>query len=504
MHDITHKLCLFVAYCFSARSLPVTDTSSILHTLGLLPLPFWLALAALISYGVTAWKLRTDAIGLPMLMVLFTAGLWYFGDALYNDYTEYIWNIGPAALSAAWWQVLIFVVAFGWMTPHVHQWVNGKLPEQKSSIVVLFQHGVQGATKFQDQLDGMTKFLASIWAFLMVIALLRTNFDLIGNFMPYLGIKAEPWMRGRVGGGFDSLMSLARFVLVGLTAGFGVVVALSTRNYTRYMALIIYLLTAPTFIFDRTRSTMLAVLLPGFCAWAFLRLKGSVWMKLGALLVGFFLIQSWLKFVIENRTHNSIAASFAWGGTTPTAPVKHQGLSMLSELGHVNMYMENGSYHPNWGARYFAEIVNPIPRALWPGKPMIGIDYAMARGMAFDQANGSAGGVGATMSTGMIGQGVVNFGTFFGPIAAAFLMAFWASVLARQDLLADEGGRIFLYAIGFFLTFNMGRDITLLVLYPFCFGYLLLYGVQLYKRGSGRPAAPPEPASMPDGQPHSV
>jgi hypothetical protein len=483
----------------------VPDFTVISHTFGLLPLPFWLALGALLYYGAAAWKLREDAIGLPMLMVVLTVALWYFGDALYNDYTEYIWNIGPEALTAAWWQVLIFMVAFGAMTPGVHHWLNGKLPEQKSSIVLLFRHGVDGASKFQDQLDVMTKFLAAIWAFLMVIALIRTNFDLIGNFMPYLGLKAEPWMRGRVGGGFDSLMSMARFVLVGLSAGFGVVAALSTRKTTRYIALAIYILTAPTFLFDRTRSTMLAVLLPGFCAWCFLRLKGSIWIKLGALCVGFFLIQSWLKFVIENRTHNTIAASFAWGSSAPksAANMKHQGLSMLSELGHVNMYMENGSYRPNWGARYFAEVVNPIPRALWPGKPMIGIDYAMARGMAFDAAQGSSAGVGATMSTGMIGQGVVNFGTFFGPIAAAFLMAFWASVLARQDLLAHEGGRIFLYAIGFFLTFNMGRDITLLVLYPFCFGYLLLYGVQMYKRGSGKRAAPSE--GVPDvGQAHPV
>ena len=74
----------------------------------------------------------------------------------------------------------------------------------------------------------------------------------------------------------------------------------------------------------------------------------------------------------------------------------------------------------------------------------------------------------------MIGQGVVNFGRILGPIASAFLMAIWVAVLARQDLMARDLGHLLLYAIGLVLTFNMGRDITLLVIYPFVFGWILL------------------------------
>jgi hypothetical protein len=82
--------------------------------------------------------------------------------------------------------------------------------------------------------------------------------------------------------------------------------------------------------------------------------------------------------------------------------------------------------------------VNPIPRGLWKDKPLIGIDYAIARGQLFvGQREGDAG-VGATISTGMIGQGVVNFGPFFGVLAAALLMAFWVAILARQDLKGES------------------------------------------------------------------
>jgi hypothetical protein len=73
----------------------------------------------------------------------------------------------------------------------------------------------------------------------------------------------------------------------------------------------------------------------------------------------------------------------------------------------------------------------------------------------------------------MIGQGVVNFGLILGPIAAALLMSIWVAVLARLDLRGDIG-RLLLCTVGLILTFNMGRDITLFVLYPFVFGYMLL------------------------------
>ena len=46
--------------------------------------------------------------------------------------------------------------------------------------------------------------------------------------------------------------------------------------------------------------------------------------------------------------------------------------------------------------------MNPIPRGLWQGKPLIGIDYAIARGQGWEAVDAQAG-VGATISTGMIG-----------------------------------------------------------------------------------------------------
>ena len=73
---------------------------------------------------------------------------------------------------------------------------------------------------------------------------------------------------------------------------------------------------------------------------------------------------------------------------------------------------ESGAASPSYGGRYLNELLNVVPRVIWPSKPLIGIDYAKWRGLEEPE---SELGVSATVSTGMIGGGVLNFGRFFGP-----------------------------------------------------------------------------------------
>lgn len=216
--------------------------------------------------------------------------------------------------------------------------------------------------------------------------------------------------------------------------------------------------------------------------------------RLAVLVVSFLMIDAWFKFILVQREKGlSIASAYhadqsdensAESADAPKKKKKHDGFNMLEELGYINYFIANGTYKVNWGGRYFAEVVNPVPRILWPGKPLIGIDYAIARGMGYGNQSDAQGGIAASVSTGMIGQGVVNFGVFLGPIAAALLMSIWVAVLARQDLMGHDIGHLLLYAIGLVLTFNMGRDITLLVLYPFVFGWLLLWWNNQRKSGA--------------------
>jgi hypothetical protein len=69
----------------------------------------------------------------------------------------------------------------------------------------------------------------------------------------------------------------------------------------------------------------------------------------------------------------------------------------------------------------------------------------------------------------------LSFGQIFGPVAAGILIALWAGLLVgwweqRQSLL-----RLMLFMFGTALTFNLGRDISLLVLWPIIFAYFFVH-----------------------------
>lgn len=437
----------------------------------------------MLVYGVVLARRRIrDGTGLPMLAVLVTVAFWYVGDAFYNDYAEnHVKLFTPDILSSAWWQVAWFLLVFILVTPIIYQRINRRHLHRSSGVMQLFKYGV-GQPTFQTQLNLLFKGCLMIWGVLVLIALIRLKDQIPYFFFPFLGYKAEPWGRARIGSGFDAALSLAFYFQLLVTGIFGVVAALSTNSRTRKLAFACCLLSWPYFIFDRTRNTMLAAVIPGVLSWGLLRVRGPIWKKGLVLGVCFLVVNAWMEFVIANRSKMSIAAALNKKGFSleNNEKTRHLGLNMFEELCWINTFIDRGSFNPSWGGRYFAEAVNMVPRAIWRNKPMIGIDYAIARG----QGGGTAGsaGVYATISTGMIGQGVVNFGRFLGPAAAALLMSLWVAALARLDLHAQELGRVPLYGSGLILTFNLGRDITLITLYPIVFGALAIWWIERHHK----------------------
>jgi hypothetical protein len=416
-------------------------------------------------------------LGIPAGMVLATVSVWYVGDVLYNEMDVYLETIGRASLESAWWLVLWFVLAFWMLVGPVHKLVNGRLANQRSHVIAYLETDRLQRADVQHRIDLMMKALVAVWLVLMVIALVKVRGNVIGLFAPYLGQKADPWSRAQIGSGFSSFISLASYLQIFLTAAFGVVAAMALNPKTRNTALLVCALALPYYIFDRTRNTMLATVVPGMLAWVFFRLRGGLPVKLIALGACFLGVNFWFTFVMANRQNDTIAGAFASGGDKARLKeATHEGLNMFEELSWIDHFMTTGAYLPNHGQRYFAELVNPVPRALWKNKPTIGLDYAVARGQGVMDSSGTTT---ATMSTGLIGQGVVNFGRVSGPLAAALLMSLWVATLARQDLLGKDSIRLILYGTGLVLTFNMGRDITLLVIYPFLFGWGLFV---LWKR----------------------
>jgi hypothetical protein len=332
---------------------------------------------------------------------------------------------------------------------------------------------------------------ATLWVVLFLIALMVLQSQIIYYLFPFLGYKASPWSHGQIGKGFDCFAILAVYLQLLTVTMFGVVAALATTPHIRRLALMFCVLSWPYFIFDRTRNSMLAMVVPTILCWVFLRMRGGVFRKGLVLLVCFMVINTWMKFVIANRSTTSITAAFKEKGLSGHKTARNEGLNMFEELCWVSTFLDTGKYHVNWGGRYFAELVNPIPRGLWAGKPLIGLDYAMARGHGVTDSRGT---VDTTISTGFIGQGVVNFGRVLGPAAAALLMSLWVVWLARLDLNIHALGRLPLYSLGLILTFNLGRDITLITLYPFVFGALAIWWLErFYPHLVQRPAESPMP-----------
>jgi hypothetical protein len=476
---------------------------SISETLSFLPTGFWIALILWLVAAFFALERTRMGLGYPMLAVLVTVAFWYFGDVFYNDYVGiYLRTFHPYTIENAWTEVSTFIVAFVIFSFSCHRWINGDFSRHKSHICELIDNGVKNET-FQKRLTQIFWGVAGLWLILFLIAWSRLGADIYYYLFPFLGEKAEPWSRGRIGGGFDAFIALAAYLQIFTGAAFGVIAALSDKKWVRTAAFAGCLFTWPYYLFDRTRNTMLATIIPAMLAWTLFRFRGNLVFKLLILFSCFIMVEGWLRFVIENRSDMSISSAFQEKGFSleniEKEDVRHEGLNMFEELCWLNTFLESGSMKPNNGSRYFAELVNPVPRVLWPGKPLIGIDYALARGMGgADDETGSAG-VFATLSTGLIGQGVQNFGTFIGPCFAALLMGFWAAVLARLDLQQHRAGSTLLYLMGMVLTINLGRDITLLTLYPFLFGLGLSWWIE--RRNPHHPPLLQPVANTPQGSP---
>lgn len=461
------------------------------ETLAILPLTFWLVFALLVGGGIWSFRRMQDGTGLPMLAVLGTVAAWYVGDAFYNDYpNNHAKLFDPETLSGAWLQVAWFLIVFLVATSALHRKINGRCAQQRSGVMQLFRHGI-GDPMIQRQLNLLFSGAALLWSVLLLIAVIVLKSRVIYFLFPFLGDNASPWSHGQIGAGFDCFAILAVYLQLLAVTMFGVVAALATDVRIRRLALMLCLLSWPFFIFSRTRNSMLAIVIPAILSWVFLRLRGGLIKKGLVLLMFFLMVNTWMKFVIANRSHMSIAAAFREKGLTGEKHAHNEGLNMFEELCWESTFIDNGKYKVNWGERYFAELVNPIPRGLWHGKPLIGLDYAIARG---HHVMGPKGMVDTTISTGMIGQGVVNFGRFLGPMAAALLMSLWAVWLARLDLNIRALGRLPLYSLGIILTFNLGRDITLITLYPFIFGAMAVWWLDRHQPHLAGP--PPKPARV--------
>jgi hypothetical protein len=455
---------------------------------------FWLhliVLGILVFEAIRKWRAPWAK---ATLAVYGTVAFWYTGDFILSRPNDYrIFDV--TVVTMAFLQVTFFLLVFRFLVVPLTRYLCAR-PLQETRTFLSASGGATVVEFPPRLLRFLLPLLILVWSAIFLVGVKTSPQNWPALIWPPLHpTKVGMYPLTGLGGGASFIFNAVGYIHVLVCALFGVI-AVVARGPVRWIALGMVCMTWPYFLYDAIRSKMLALILPGLSAFLLLG-KRSAKMRITVIVIIALGVTAWFSRVMIYRSNAGNLMSF----TDSSVPegvdeedaeaVAHanqqklresrMGLDMLKELCWINTFIESGRYTPSWGARYFAELVNPIPRSLWPGKPMLGIDYAIARGFGGSRREHGAF---ATVATGMIGQGCVNFGRFLGVPAAALLFALWAAFLSRlwcQRVFSPM--RLALFLIGMGLTLNTGRDFTLLVLFPFLFGYL---ATLIYELVTGR------------------
>ena len=460
----------------TSTSFEVFFQSSVAHEL-----TFYLAAVVLVVLTAESCikLLNRDSFGITV-GVYVTVFAWYFVDPFINP--EQYDDLPSSSLGISYGQVVLFLIGFRVFTPVAIRWIL----RRPSS-------GVFGTRLTPEQI---LLGVAALWLVLFIIGIARMGGDVMGAVFPLDG-RAGPSLCGR--GAVDSsasgfLLSFVAYVFNAVTAFLGVLVFFQRSTAWRLLAGAMFAITLPYFFFAGARSHFLAAVLPFILTYLFYG-RHLLILKLAILAIAFFCLKEGFKFVTV----------FRLGGFREVLASKNPyelmdedqgtiGLNMIQELCFVNLYLDSGDTSPTYGARYLNELLNFIPRAIWPSKPLLGIDYAKWRGFESDDDEEGGLGVNTTIASGMIGGGVLNFGQIFGPVVAGILMALWTGLLVRWWEQRKSLLRLVLFMLGAGLTFNLGRDISVLVLWPVIFAYFFVRLAEM--RTTRRFRELPQPATV--------
>jgi len=392
------------------------------------------------------------------LLVYMTVFAWYFVDPFINP--EQYDYLPSFLLGQSYGQVLLFLIGFRVFMPVAVRW-----------IVRSRNTGIFATQRVSP--EQVLIAVGAIWFLLFAIGIYRMGGDVVGAVLP-IDSRAGATMWGREAvsssaSGF--LIASGAYLFNAITAFLGVLVFFQRSTSWRLLAAGMFAITLPYFFFEGARSHFLAAVLP-FIITYLLYARQPLVLKLAVLAVAFVCLDQGFKFVTAFRGtgfREVLAAENPYELIDEDA--RQTGLNMIQELCFANAYLETGTAPPTYGGKYLNELLNVVPRAIWPSKPLIGIDYAKWRGF---ESPDSELGVVATVSTGMIGGGVLNFGQILGPVAAGILMALWTGLLIRWWEQRKSLLRLVLFMLGAGLTFNLGRDISLLVLWPAIFAYFFV------------------------------
>ncbi|HTQ40765.1 MAG TPA: O-antigen polymerase [Pirellulales bacterium] len=268
--------------------------------------------------------------------------------------------------------------------------------------------------------------------------------------------------RGRYGGLRDAFLELQMFLKAAIPLA-AVIILDRRQSLSRKVCCVLFCL----WMFGRaatggTRSEMVVVVMP-ILAVIYFKLSPSF--KRLAIMVGLPIVAAigvvWAEAVVVTRQQGN----FDWSAAS-SANVT--GFEMFSEL----LYLSNHVPDPldyQFGQTYFDQLVNPIPRFIWPDKPVsdAGLLLAQAKG----EVAAKTGEAYLTRSPGLIGEMYWNFG-WLGIVVlsgmAGYALKSWDRLIQIQP---NSPVSFVIFAAGLGLIFLSGRSFTM----PIYYGMLALY-----------------------------
>ncbi|MBW4506920.1 MAG: oligosaccharide repeat unit polymerase [Scytonematopsis contorta HA4267-MV1] len=426
-------------------------------------LPYTYKFAAiLLTCGIIETLVRRKkSWSVPCLIIYITTIIWYFTEVII--YPKYYIKFSQDIKENAYLQIIIFLISFRILTP----FLSAKLKPKK-----LINH--PSFVGLSLNVNSLTKILGILWLLLFIYGVSLLNWNFIQALLPVtardgLSLWARPG--GASAGPTGFIVSTGSYIYLLTCSLFGVLLNLQKTNRGRLLNIALILISWPNFILGGSRSAFLAVSMPAFFTYILVS-KQRMWIKLIVTAVLFSILNYAFTVVITYRNvgfleyFNNLSQ-----GVVEKPNTEHEGLNMAEELMFINGFYEQRVLELQYGRDYLVEFLNFVPRAIWPEKPILGLEYNILRG--FGSSNSDIG-VFATITAGFIGRGVINFGPWFGPIAPAILLSFWCAFISRLWCQRYSVMRLCLFLICLGVTPNLGRDVTMLVLWPAIFGYILV------------------------------
>jgi len=146
------------------------------------------------------------------------------------------------------------------------------------------------------------------------------------------------------------------------------------------------------------------------------------------------------------------------------------GFEMFRELLFLIRAEENG-LSPQYGLTYFTQLVNPIPRVFWPGKPVADAGLILARAYGTVDRSGEPT---MTRSPGLLGEAYMNFGLlglFIIPAMVGIVVRAWDRMwaIAKRSI-----GGLLVFALGLTIIFLSARSINFSAFYGLLALFVLL------------------------------